>query len=77
VHGSAPKYAGKDSANPLGAILTAAMMLDHIGLPDAAASVNRAVEECVEAFECTADVGGKLGTKATGDAVARRAAARA
>jgi len=77
VHGSAPKYAGKDTANPLGAILTAAMMLEHVGLADAAAGVNRAVEECVEAFECTADVGGKLGTKATGDAVARRVAAKA
>jgi 3-isopropylmalate dehydrogenase len=72
VHGSAPKYAGKDVANPLGAILTAAMMLDHVGWGAAARSVERAVAECLEARECTADAGGDLGTAATGDAVARR-----
>ena len=39
VHGSAPKYAGSDRANPFAAILTAAMMLDHTGLQDAAQRV--------------------------------------
>jgi 3-isopropylmalate dehydrogenase len=72
VHGSAPKYAGSDRANPLAAILTAAMMLEHTGLAEAAGRVERAVEACLEAGECTADVGGRLGTSATGDAVARR-----
>jgi 3-isopropylmalate dehydrogenase len=72
VHGSAPKYAGKDAANPIGAILTAAMMLEHVGLADAARRVERAVVTCVEARECTADVGGTLGTAASGDAVVRR-----
>ncbi len=72
VHGSAPKYAGKDVANPLGAILTAAMMLDHIGFEEPARWIEQAVLGCVEARECTADVGGRLGTAATGDAVARR-----
>jgi 3-isopropylmalate dehydrogenase len=72
VHGSAPKYAGKDRANPLAAILTAAMMLEHTGVEGAARRIERAVEECLAAGECTADVGGKLGTAATGDAVARR-----
>ncbi len=76
VHGSAPKYAGKDVANPMGAILTAAMMLEHLGLPDAARSVERAVVACIEARECTAEVGGGLGTGATGDAVTRRIAGR-
>ena len=76
VHGSAPKYAGQDVANPLGAILTAGMLLDHVGLKDAAAAIERAVTASVEGLECTADVGGKLGTAATGDAVARRILAR-
>ncbi len=72
VHGSAPKYAGKDVANPFGAILTAAMMLEHTGLEKAAGWVEKAVVECLEAGECTTEVGGKLGTAAAGDAVARR-----
>ena len=72
VHGSAPKYAGTDAANPFGAILTAAMMLEHIGCSDAARRVERGVLACVEARECTADVGGTLGTAASGDAVVRR-----
>ena len=74
VHGSAPKYAGSDRANPFAAILAGAMMLEHTGLEDAAACVERAVGQCLEAGECTADVGGELGTQATGDAVARRLA---
>jgi 3-isopropylmalate dehydrogenase len=72
VHGSAPKYAGKDVANPFGAILTAAMMLEHTGLDEPAGWVEQAVSESLAAGECTADVGGSLGTAATGDAVARR-----
>jgi 3-isopropylmalate dehydrogenase len=72
VHGSAPKYAGQDTANPLGAILTAAMMLDHTGLAEPARWVEEAVVACLEARECTADVGGQLRCAATGDAVARR-----
>jgi 3-isopropylmalate dehydrogenase len=69
VHGSAPKYAGKDRANPFAAILTAAMMLEHTGLPRAAERVERAVTACLEQRRCTADLGGELGTAATGDAV--------
>jgi 3-isopropylmalate dehydrogenase len=72
VHGSAPKYAGTDLANPIAAILTAAMMLEHLGLNEGAERVERAVEACLEAGECTRDLGGSLGTAATGDAVARR-----
>jgi 3-isopropylmalate dehydrogenase len=72
VHGSAPKYAGTDTANPFGAILTAAMMLQHTGQPEAARAVEAAVVSCLEARECTADVGGTLGTKAASDAVVRR-----
>jgi 3-isopropylmalate dehydrogenase len=72
VHGSAPKYEGTDRANPLAAILTTAMMLEHVDLAAAARRVERAVEACLESGECTADVGGRLGTAASGDAVARR-----
>jgi 3-isopropylmalate dehydrogenase len=72
VHGSAPKYAGADRANPFGAILTAGIMLAHIGLESEAVRIERAVKGCLDAEECTVDVGGKLGTSATGDAVVRR-----
>jgi len=72
VHGSAPKYAGTDTANPFGAILTAGMMLEHTGLPEAAKAIEAAVVACLEARECTADVGGSLGARAAGDAVVRR-----
>jgi 3-isopropylmalate dehydrogenase len=74
VHGSAPKYAGTGKANPFGAILTAALMLEHLGLGDAARDVEEAVVACLEAKECTADVGGALTTAQAGDAVARRLA---
>ncbi len=72
VHGSAPKYAGTDTANPFGAILTAGMMLEHTGLVDAARAIEAAVVHCLEAKECTADVGGSLGARASADAVVRR-----
>jgi 3-isopropylmalate dehydrogenase len=49
VHGSAPKYAGTGKANPFGAILTAAMMLEHLGAVDAARAIESAVRECVAA----------------------------
>jgi 3-isopropylmalate dehydrogenase len=77
VHGSAPKYAGTDTANPFGAILTAAMMLEHTGLPDAAHAIEAAVVACLEAKECTADVGGSFGARAASDAVVRRLKAKA
>jgi 3-isopropylmalate dehydrogenase len=72
VHGSAPKYAGTDTANPFGAILTAAMMLEHTGLPEAAKAIEAAVVSCLDAKECTADVGGALGASAAAAAVVRR-----
>jgi 3-isopropylmalate dehydrogenase len=72
IHGSAPKYAGKDIANPIGAILTAAMMLDYLGHPDEAAAIEKAVVAAVEAGETTRDLGGSLGTKAAGEAISRR-----
>jgi isocitrate dehydrogenase len=77
VHGSAPKYAGTDTANPFGAILTAAMMLEHTGHREAAGAIEAAVVDRLGARACTADVGGSLGTRAAGDAVVARLRARA
>jgi 3-isopropylmalate dehydrogenase len=75
VHGSAPPLAGKDAANPMGAILTAAMMLEHLGMTAEARRIEAAVLEAVRKKQATADVGGSLGTRATGAAIARRVAA--
>ena len=71
VHGSAPDIAGKDQANPFAAILTAALMLRHLGHADDAARVEAAVRAAIAAGETTADIGGSLGTRAAGDAVVR------
>ncbi len=67
VHGSAPKYAGKNVANPLAAILTAGLMLDHLGFPQANTLVERAVEHAIRTDNTTRDLGGQLGTKEVGD----------
>ena len=72
VHGSAPPLAGRDQANPIGAILSAGLMLDTLGRHEDAERVNRAVESAVLGGEVTVDVGGKLGTKAAGDAIRQR-----
>jgi 3-isopropylmalate dehydrogenase len=72
VHGSAPKYAGSDRSNPFAAILTAGMMLEQVGHEEEAQRIERAVRGCLDAGECTVDVGGELGTAASGDAVVRR-----
>jgi len=72
IHGSAPKYAGKDTANPLGAILTAAMMLEYLGFTDESQLIERAVTSAIHAGETTKDLGGALGTKAAAEAVLRR-----
>jgi 3-isopropylmalate dehydrogenase len=74
IHGSAPKYAGKDTANPLGAILTAAMMLDFLGFTEEGALIEKAVTEAIQAGETTNDLGGSLGTRAAGVAVEKRLA---
>ena len=63
VHGSAPPFAGKNIANPMGAISTAAMMLDHLGFAQAADRINRGVLEAVRQKKITADIGGTLGTR--------------
>jgi len=72
IHGSAPKYAGKDVSNPIGAILTAAMMLEYLGHAEEGTMIERAVVGAIEAEETTRDLGGSLGTRAAGEAVLRR-----
>ena len=62
VHGSAPDIAGKGIANPIAAILSAAMLCDHLELPTAAAAIRAAVERTLAAGHKTADLGGKLMT---------------
>jgi 3-isopropylmalate dehydrogenase len=70
VHGSAPPFAGKDVANPFGAILSAGLLLDYLGWGEEAARVEAAVRLAVERGQTTADIGGPLGTRAAGAAVA-------
>jgi 3-isopropylmalate dehydrogenase len=70
VHGSAPTIAGKNVANPFGAILTAAMMLGHLGLATQANKIEAAVLEAVQQKRTTQDIGGALGTSEVGDWVA-------
>ena len=70
VHGSAPPLAGKNLANPLGAILTAAMMLAHLGLNDHAARIEAAVLAAVRQKKTTTDIGGSLGAKEVAEWVA-------
>jgi 3-isopropylmalate dehydrogenase len=72
VHGSAPKYAGQNVANPIGAILSAALMLETVGWPQEAARIEAAVQDAVTAGQVTKDVGGPLGTRETGDWIAAR-----
>jgi 3-isopropylmalate dehydrogenase len=76
VHGSAPPIAGKNIANPFGAILTAAMMLGHLGMISEAEKIEAAVLEAVRAGQMTSDVGGKLGTREAGEWVAARVGRR-
>ena len=63
VHGSAPPIAGKNIANPMGSILTGAMMLAHLGLYAESQKIENAVLEAVRAKKTTVDVGGPLGTR--------------
>jgi 3-isopropylmalate dehydrogenase len=73
IHGSAPDIAGKGLANPVGTILSAAMLLRHsLGLPAEAAEVERAVERAIAEGARTRDLGGTLSTTAMGQAVLER-----
>ena len=74
VHGSAPPIAGKNVANPMGAILTGAMMLSHLGLAAEAKRIEAAVLDAVRQKKTTADIGGVLGTRECAQWIASRAA---
>jgi 3-isopropylmalate dehydrogenase len=69
VHGSAPPLAGRNLANPMGAILSAALMLDTLDLKDEAAAIDAAVKTAVVQGKGTKEIGGSLGTKETGDVI--------
>lgn len=71
VHGSAPPLAGKNVANPMGAILSAALMLETLGRREDAALIEAAVEAAVHAGQTTSDIGGTLGTREVGDWIAQ------
>jgi 3-isopropylmalate dehydrogenase len=66
VHGSAPPIAGKNEANPFGAILTAAMMLRHLEFTKEADKIEAAVLQAVRQKKTTQDIGGSLGTREAG-----------
>jgi 3-isopropylmalate dehydrogenase len=70
VHGSAPPLAGKNVANPIGAILTGAMMLVHMGLTAEAKKIEDAVLDAVREKKTTVDVGGALGTRECAQSIA-------
>ena len=72
VHGTAPDIAGRGVVNPIGAILSASMMVRHLGHTDMANAIEGAVESAIRARECTRDIGGDLSTSQAGDAVVKR-----
>jgi len=72
VHGSAPKLAGTGTANPLGAILSGALMLRHLGAATSADAIEAAVAAAVYEGKTTADLGGTLTTDSAAEAVLAR-----
>jgi 3-isopropylmalate dehydrogenase len=73
IHGSAPDIAGKGIANPIGTILSSAMMLRHsFKLEAEAASIEKAVDETISAGARTSDIGGKLTTRQMTDEIIKR-----
>jgi len=72
VHGTAPDIAGRGVVNPIGAILSASMMVRHLGQTEMANAIEGAVESAIRAGACTRDLGGSLSTREVGDAVAKR-----
>jgi tartrate dehydrogenase/decarboxylase/D-malate dehydrogenase len=70
VHGSAPDIAGQGIANPIGQIWAGSMMLEHLGQPEAAAAVMRAVERVLAGGPRTPDLGGRAATVEVGRAIA-------
>jgi 3-isopropylmalate dehydrogenase len=74
VHGSAPNIAGKDIANPMGAILAAGMMCEYLGWGVEAEAIESAVRRALREGKTPAELGGKLGTRAVGDFIAEAVA---
>lgn len=72
VHGSAPDIAGRGIANPLAAILSAGMLLTHLGHGELDAAIRGAVQGCLQAGQVTKELGGELHTRAVTDAVLAR-----
>jgi isocitrate dehydrogenase (NAD+) len=72
VHGSAPKYAGQDKANPTALILSGALMLRHLGYPSDADRLEGAVRDTIASGTTTYDLGGTAGTAAFADAIIER-----
>ncbi len=72
VHGSAPAIAGQGVANPVGAILTSAMMLEYLGQRTASQAIEKAVSEAIANDETTRDLGGNLSTEQVGAAISQR-----
>jgi isocitrate/isopropylmalate dehydrogenase len=72
VHGSAPPLAGKGVANPIGAILTSAMMLEYLGFRKLSKEIEDAVRGAISADETTGDLGGQLSTEQAGAAIMAR-----
>jgi 3-isopropylmalate dehydrogenase len=72
VHGSAPPLAGKGIANPIGAILTSAMMLEYLGFQTLSKEIEAAVRAAISANETTGDLGGQLSTEQAGTAIITR-----
>jgi tartrate dehydrogenase/decarboxylase/D-malate dehydrogenase len=70
VHGSAPDIAGRNIANPIAAIWSGALMLEHLGHPDAAASIVRAIERVIVEGPHTPDMKGRASTQEVGAAIA-------
>jgi 3-isopropylmalate dehydrogenase len=74
VHGSAPDIAGKNMANPIGAVLAAAMMCEYLGWDDAAHTIENTVRAAIREGATTADLGGSLSTQAAGEWLANKVA---
>jgi 3-isopropylmalate dehydrogenase len=72
VHGSAPKIAGTNTANPMAAILAVGMMLEYLGFPEVSSQIEAVVREAIREDQTTPDLGGTLGTREVGDWICAR-----
>ena len=72
VHGSAPKIAGTNTANPMAAILAVGMMLEYLGFPEVSSQIEEVVREAIRENKTTPDLGGTLGTREVGDWICAR-----